>query len=396
MNALVCQSCGACYNIVKDDGPAAKDERHGSPVVKDASPASRIAEAAANIGAKPGASSGGATGRSAGASAGASSGGYSGLGAGGGMLSGVIGAVTGRPMAGASPESYSGISWESRTYGAQRDLDNVSVYSCSSCGGQIVAEKLAMAKECPYCGSTNMTINEGAHERRPDKIIPFQISREQVKVRLAEFTRSKKLIPGDFTGKIEKVAAYYVPFWLYDCDTRIMLKYSATKDGKGYLLNRAGTAQFSNLPADGSLRFNDSQMEAIEPYDFRQLVDYDDRYFAGFMGYKQDVDEMASMKRVERRIYNTAIGLFRDSVKGYGATVSECKIGVSNIRVKYALLPVWQLSTVYNGKRFIFFMNAQTGKITGQTPISWEKVAFQFFIIIGIGFVICNFLYRLT
>jgi hypothetical protein len=79
-------------------------------------------------------------------------------------------------------------------------------------------------------------------------------------------------------------------------------------------------------------------MEAVEPFDFSQLVDYDPRYFAGFMGCKQDVDEMASRKRVERRICNTAIGLFRDSVRGYGANVAECKISVSNIKVKYALL----------------------------------------------------------
>lgn len=34
----------------------------------------------------------------------------------------------------------------------------------------------------------------------------------------------------------------------------------------------------------------------------------------------------------------------------------------------YALLPVWMLSTKWNGESFLFAMNGQTGKLVGDLP----------------------------
>jgi hypothetical protein len=42
--------------------------------------------------------------------------------------------------------------------------------------------------------------------------------------------------------------------------------------------------------------------------------------------------------------------------------------------VRYALLPVWMLSTTYRGQRYIFAMNGQTGKMVGDLPM--DKTAF--------------------
>ena len=39
-------------------------------------------------------------------------------------------------------------------------------------------------------------------------------------------------------------------------------------------------------------------------------------------------------------------------------------------RAQYALLPVWMLSTRWNGKSFLFAMNGQTGKLIGDLPVS--------------------------
>lgn len=41
--------------------------------------------------------------------------------------------------------------------------------------------------------------------------------------------------------------------------------------------------------------------------------------------------------------------------------------------IKYALLPVWMLSTKWKGKNFLFAMNGQTGKLIGDLPVVWGK-----------------------
>ena len=48
-------------------------------------------------------------------------------------------------------------------------------------------------------------------------------------------------------------------------------------------------------------------------------------------------------------------------------------IRLENSSVKYALLPVWLLSTKWNGKNFLFAMNGQTGKLVGELPVSMGR-----------------------
>ena len=44
-----------------------------------------------------------------------------------------------------------------------------------------------------------------------------------------------------------------------------------------------------------------------------------------------------------------------------------------------ALMPVWLLSTQWEGKNFLFAMNGQTGKIWGRLPVDKRKLAGLFF-----------------
>ena len=54
---------------------------------------------------------------------------------------------------------------------------------------------------------------------------------------------------------------------------------------------------------------------------------------------------------------------------GYGTCVTDrTDIRVRRGKVHYALLPVWMLSTKWNGESFLFAMNGQTGKLVGDLP----------------------------
>ena len=49
-------------------------------------------------------------------------------------------------------------------------------------------------------------------------------------------------------------------------------------------------------------------------------------------------------------------------------------VNLQNGRARYALYPVWILNTDWNGKKFTFGINGQTGKIAGDLPM--DKGAF--------------------
>ena len=80
---------------------------------------------------------------------------------------------------------------------------------------------------------------------------------------------------------------------------------------------------------------------------------------------------------------------------GYvGVMESHRKVHLNRGEVKYALLPVWLLSTKWNDQNYLFAMNGQTGKMVGDIPYSKKKAVLLWIVLFVITFIImCLFTY---
>ena len=58
-------------------------------------------------------------------------------------------------------------SWE------EGERDGLSVYSCNSCGGEIVGDDTLGATSCPFCGNPVVMTGKWEKGLRPDLVIPF-------------------------------------------------------------------------------------------------------------------------------------------------------------------------------------------------------------------------------
>lgn len=133
--------------------------------------------------------------------------------------------------------------------------------------------------------------------------------------------------------------------------------------------------QFQRVPVDGSRKMPDDFMESLEPFDFSKAVDFQTAYLAGYLADKYDVDSKESIGRANERIRTSAQGAFDATVKGYTTVSREAgSIRLQDGKVKYALFPVWLLSTTWNGQNYLFAMNGQNGKMTGDLPL--DKAAY--------------------
>ena len=130
------------------------------------------------------------------------------------------------------------------------------------------------------------------------------------------------------------------------------------------------------MPVDGSTKMDDALMESIEPYDFSGAVDFQTAYLAGFLADKYDVDSEQSIERANERIKKSTENAFASTVQGYSTVIPEStSIRLQNGKAKYALYPVWLLNTTWNGQRYTFAMNGQTGKFIGDLPL--DKSAYK-------------------
>lgn len=267
-------------------------------------------------------------------------------------------------------------------------LENVNAYICQYCGAQVITDKTTAATECPYCNSPVIVAPQLSGGLRPDVVIPFKIKKEEAEKALQDFYKGKLLLPKEFktANKIREIKGVYIPFWLYDCTVGANVTYNASKVTRWrdsnyeytktdrFKLLRSGSLAFEKIPVDGSSKMDDAYMDAIEPFNYAELIDFDAAYLSGYMADRYDVTLEQNAPRINSRIEATTLDTFRQTVSGYsGVTPDSKKIGIYNGKAKYALLPVWILNTKYQDKTYTFAMNGQTGKLVGSLPVDKKK-----------------------
>lgn len=270
------------------------------------------------------------------------------------------------------------------------EADGMSVWVCRSCGGEIIAQDTAAALSCPFCGNPVVLMGNLSGDLRPDGVIPFSVGRDQAVDALKRYVKGKRLLPRVFTQKnhLEEVKGIYLPFWVYDADADASLRCRATRSSTWsdrnfiytrtahYLVIRAGQLGFDAVPADGSSGMDDALSESIEPFDFKAAVDFTPAYLPGFFAERYDVSSESCLERIRRRVKSSAEIEFLRTVQGYGSVaVQKSSMRLSGSRVRYILCPVWILNTEFEGKRYTFAVNGQTGKLVGDLPMSRKAYA---------------------
>ena len=270
------------------------------------------------------------------------------------------------------------------------ETEGLRVYSCQSCGGEIVGDETLGATSCPFCGNPVVMMGQFAGALKPDYVIPFQLDKKQAKEALQKHYMGKRLLPKAFKNQnhIDEVKGVYVPFWLFDADADAHIRYKGTRvrmwsdsrydytETSFFNITRAGGIGFEKVPVDGSTKMDDALMESIEPFDFSQAVDFQTAYLAGFFADKYDVDSQMSVERANERIRQSTADAFATTVNGYTTvTPVSTNIALQNGVAKYALYPVWLLTTNWKGQKFTFAMNGQTGKFVGDLPL--DKGAYR-------------------
>jgi len=108
-----------------------------------------------------------------------------------------------------------------------------------------VADANTMATECCYCGNPTMIPSRFDGELKPDRIIPFQKTKEDAVASLKAFYEGKRLLPDAFRkgNRVEDVQAMYVPFWLFDADVSAEATFRAERVrlGRGVASGKTGT-----------------------------------------------------------------------------------------------------------------------------------------------------------
>ena len=265
----------------------------------------------------------------------------------------------------------------------------VQGYVCNNCGAELMTEDTTTATECPYCGSPTILPERIAGGVKPEKVIPFKVTKEDAQKQFEAYFKGKRLLPNIFLksrNRIAEMRKLYVPYWLFDCDAQADIVYDAEKRSterrgdweiartKYYLVRRSGRMGFDSIPVDGSEKLDDKITESLEPYDLSAAVPFQPAVLAGAMADHADVDADACEKRAVERVETSVSQAMRDSVTGYSSVSERSRsIHSDNGTATPVLMPVWLITTEKEGKTYTFAINGQTGKLTCDVPADTKE-----------------------
>lgn len=269
------------------------------------------------------------------------------------------------------------------------DADAMGAYICKNCGAELMTDGTTTATECPYCGSPTILPDRIEGGVKPEKVVPFTVSKEQAQKQFADYFKGKRLLPNVFLNsrnRIAEIRKLFVPYWLFDCSAYGSIVYDAEKvhtrrEGdweitrtEHFIVRRKGGMAFENIPVDGSVKLDNRITESLEPYDLSAAVPFSPSVLAGAMADHADVNAPECEGRAVERVENSMSQALRATVNGYSHVQERSRnIRTEGGKITPVLMPVWLITTEKEGKTYTFAINGQTGKLTCNVPADKKK-----------------------
>ncbi|MEG0942970.1 MAG: TFIIB-type zinc ribbon-containing protein [Angelakisella sp.] len=268
------------------------------------------------------------------------------------------------------------------------------LYTCPSCGGEIVTDETTAATFCYYCQNPVVLSGRLDGAFTPDSVVPFVINKEEAVTRFLEWTGKKWFIPRAFFSKsqIEKISGIYFPCWIVDCDVEGALDANATRvrswesgdtrytETKHFRIRRVGRLHFEDITKNALQKANRKLMDRVQPFDHREAKAFSMQYLLGFQAEKRDMERESLAQEVQDDISRYTQTLLSDTISGYSTVVPMgLRAETQAEQWQYTLLPVWVLTyKAPGGKLYYYAMNGQNGKVCGELPVDMGRLAILF------------------
>lgn len=265
-----------------------------------------------------------------------------------------------------------------------RFTENIIHGSCINCGSPIELNEHIRSGFCSSCGSSY--INDNLQATEPDYILPFKIDKKEAERLFREWFKSRPLAPRALKEKIEIKTqdAYLMPFWVYSWDIDGTMKFTGTKtktfrEGKyevteisKYALTVSGNISMDDMPCDAMIELEDDFIDCVAPFDNSEPTPYTPVILSGNNSKVQDYSDSDLNERAQNNAANYAVELCKKACHKYSSVKLDADYMRYNKRgVALVYYPIYIFRFHTLDKTIDFYMNGQTGRISGNTPVSF-------------------------
>lgn len=290
---------------------------------------------------------------------------------------------------------------------------DLKVVNCKNCGSQTILDQFVTSDKCPFCTAPLvLDLESGQQYVPPHYILPFVITQQQGVDFFKKWLKSLWWAPNDLAKKVSDASSalkgVYLPHWTYDTYTITDYSgergdyyyttetYTETVDGKTQTKTRqvrhtnwsyaSGRVEFDFgdllVPASNSLP--EKTLTKLGPWNFNMLVKFDERYMSGFRSETYQLGPEQGFTKAAEQTVGTINSAIRDDIGGDEQRINSTDTQYLDKAIKYLMLPVWVSAYNYNNKIYQFTVNASTGEVIGQRPVSAIKIILAVLFVIAL------------
>lgn len=275
--------------------------------------------------------------------------------------------------------------------------DHKRVIHCSNCGGSTVVDASMTADFCIFCGSSQIIESEDQEGIRPESLIPFQVTDQEAKANFRLWIKKRFFAPKEIKHNqfVEKLKGIYIPFFTYDADTKTFYRAqrgtyyytTRTKEVNGKkVTERVRHTRWQNvkgnfnefyddIPVNVSKKIDDKLVKDLGGFDWNDLKSYKPQYIAGFFAERYQISLAEGWKKAKGVVDDNIEAGIRHKVGGDEFRLINRQTDYGEVKFKHILLPLWISSFKFKKKVYQFIVNGQSGKVSGEYPKSWGKIA---------------------
>ena len=272
-----------------------------------------------------------------------------------------------------------------KLYSSGNNINNSEIqeFHCSSCGAKFVSMDNSIIKICNFCGSENLTKSTLHSKIVTRKIIPFEITKEQMIKKFKDYIKYNPVSNSKFFNedKIQKITGLYIPVKVcnYDANFHAYSNLILSFDTEPFEFHSEYKAtitvdclkDYPNIVFKNLLPYNLNKSVTYSPY---YLIDYfaitgNDFYKPMIKASKTDISDKLffDMEQIFRYMH------FSDSPLVKPITFPNKKeqflLELNTTSSDNYFFPVWTCSYKYNNKEYTFAINGQTGKVVADLPL---------------------------
>lgn len=280
--------------------------------------------------------------------------------------------------------------------------------TCTRCGAKTDFAGQETSTTCVFCGAPTV-LEESSYRNalRPESLIPLDVARSQIDDAFGRWARGLWFRPNDLRrARIAGARGLYVPAWTFDANVHSQWSadagyYYTVMEPRPVMVN--GKMQIRMVPvqkvrwepAFGERRdvFDDLVVHAskgLSPelarelggYEMKGLVPYRPEYLSGWGAEEYAIDLEAGWKDALARMQARQSERCSGDVPGDTQRNLRVRNTITDVRWKLILLPVWSLTYRHGGKDYAVLVHGTNGRVVGDAPYSWIKIAL---LVLGIG-----------